>query len=112
MKIFYSLILIAVCTSAINSATIRVPEDYPEIQLAINAAQVGDTILVSPGTYTENINFLGKGIVLTSNFIFSHNLDDINNTIIDGSNPADPDTASCVLMYSPINHFLMIHLRL
>jgi len=105
MKTFYIPILIFAFSTIINSTTIRVPQDYPEIQQAINAAQDGDTILVAPGTYVENINFLGKGIVLTSNFIFSGDPDDITSTIIDGSNPADPDTASCVLMYKSNNSF-------
>ena len=105
MKTLYVAIIIFVFSTLINSTIIRVPQDYPGIQQAINVAIDGDTILVSPGTYTENINFLGKGIVLTSNFIFSNNLDNINSTIIDGSNPADPDTASCVLMYKPNNTF-------
>ncbi len=105
MKTFYITIVIFVCSTLINSTTIRVPQDYPEIQQAINAASDGDTVLVSPGTYTENINFLGKGIVLTSNFIFSNDLNDINSTVIDGSQPDNPDTASCVLMYKPNNTF-------
>jgi hypothetical protein len=105
MKTFYTLIFGLLITTASYSNIIRVPQDYPEIQLAINAAQEGDTILVSRGTYTENINFRGKGIVLTSNFIFTSDLEDINATIIDGSQPDNPDTASCVLMYKPNNTF-------
>ena len=34
---------------------IRVPEDYPLIQWAINAADSGDTIIVSLGIYNERI---------------------------------------------------------
>jgi len=49
-----------------QAATIHVPADQPSIQAAINAAANGDTVLVSPGTYTENINFSGKAITLTS----------------------------------------------
>ena len=35
-------------------------------QGAINAANNGDTVLVAPGTYYENINFKGKAITVTS----------------------------------------------
>ncbi|MFH1998166.1 MAG: right-handed parallel beta-helix repeat-containing protein, partial [Planctomycetota bacterium] len=43
---------------------IHVPGDYPAIQLAIDAALDGDTIIVAPGTYYENIDFIGKGITV------------------------------------------------
>jgi parallel beta helix pectate lyase-like protein len=49
-------------------ATLRVPTvQYPTIQSAINAAHSGDTILVAPGTYTEqltiptSVNLVGSG---------------------------------------------------
>ncbi len=45
---------------------IHVPGDYPTIQQVIDAAVGGDTILVAPGTYTENINFKGKTITVKS----------------------------------------------
>ncbi len=35
--------------------TIYVPDDYPTIQQAINAALDGDSIFVHNGTYSENI---------------------------------------------------------
>ena len=34
---------------------IKVPEDYPTIQGAVDAANMGDTILVAPGIYKENV---------------------------------------------------------
>jgi len=80
--------------------TIRVPIDYPKIQLGINAAVNGDTVLVAPGTYLENINFKGKKIVVASHYILSKDPSVIKTTIIDGSNPTHSDTASCVLMVS------------
>ncbi len=48
------------------SATIYVPDHYPTIQGAILAAPYGDTIIVRPGTYVENIDFRGKAITLQS----------------------------------------------
>jgi hypothetical protein len=45
---------------------INVPADQAKIQAAINAASNGDTVLVAPGTYPENINFGGKAITVTS----------------------------------------------
>ncbi len=48
------------------SATINVPGDSATIKAGINGAVNGDTVLVAPGTYTENISFNGKAIVLIS----------------------------------------------
>lgn len=38
-----------------GSSVIRVPQDYPSIQLAINAASPGDTIFVVSGVYEGNL---------------------------------------------------------
>jgi parallel beta-helix repeat protein len=67
-----TLILLAVGISvgapfpSAQAATIHVPADQPTIQAAINSAVNGDTVLVAPGTYVENINFLGKAIRVRS----------------------------------------------
>lgn len=61
---------------------LHVPVDYPTIQAAINAANDWDTIIVAPGTYTENLDFLGKNITVTSEDPEDPNV--VQNTIIDG----------------------------
>jgi len=48
------------------SETFTVPGDFGTIQAAINAALTGDVINVGPGTYPENISFLGKNVVVQS----------------------------------------------
>jgi serine protease len=50
----------------VKAGTLRVPSQYATIQQAINTGQNGDTVLVAPGTYVENINFSGKAITLIS----------------------------------------------
>ncbi len=62
---------------------IYVPGDYPTIQAVINASVNGTTIIVSPGTYYENINFNGKDIILTSIDPEVPNI--VAATIIDGN---------------------------
>ncbi len=93
------LVLIVCLSGPVTEATIiNVPGDQPTIQAGIIAAVDDDTVLVAPGTYQENINFLGKEIVVTSHFALDGDATHAHNTVIDGSNPVHPDTASCVLM--------------
>src|SRR5215467_10201230 len=48
------------------ASIIHVPADLATIQSAIAAAANGDTVQVAPGTYVENLNFLGKAITVAS----------------------------------------------
>ena len=77
-------------------AVLDVPARYPNIQTAIDSAVPGDTVLVAPGRYYENIRYKGKGVVVASRFARSRNVADIERTIIDGSRPAHPDTGTVV----------------
>jgi hypothetical protein len=91
VALFVSLII---TMPAFAATTIHVPADQPTIQAGINAAVNGDTVLVSPGTYNENVNFNGKAITVTS-------ASGPNTTIIDGGqkgavvtfNTGEPRTA-------------------
>jgi len=59
------LLLFAIPVYA-DSEVIEVPNDFTTIQSAIDAASTNDTVLVAPGTYVENIDFKGRGIIVTS----------------------------------------------
>lgn len=64
------VLLLAFCfdlsTGVYAQNTIHIPADQPTIQAGINVALTGDTVLVSPGTYQENIDFQGKAITVVS----------------------------------------------
>jgi len=96
-----TLLLFSVITNALLAQTThRVPADFPKIQTAIDAAQVGDTVLVSPGVYYENLQLRGRDIVLSSRYFLENDpAKTIRETIIDGSQPQQPDTASCILIW-------------
>ena len=66
-----------VITSPSIAETLLVPDDYADIQDAIDEAVDGDVVEVSEGTYIENINFMGKAITVTA-------VDGPDLTIIDG----------------------------
>lgn len=84
-------------TSTSSAATINVPVDQPTIQAGIDASVHGDTVLVAPGMYFENIRLKGKRILLTSHYLLAQDTSYITSTIIDGRLPAHSDTASVVM---------------
>ncbi|UCE66059.1 MAG: right-handed parallel beta-helix repeat-containing protein [Candidatus Zixiibacteriota bacterium] len=66
------------------AAIINIPADYSTIQQGIDASSDGDTVLVQPGTYVENINFNGHNIVLGSLFLTTGDTSYVEQTVIDG----------------------------
>jgi hypothetical protein len=77
-----ALICLAALARPVLGETIAVPGDFPTIQAGINAAQNGDEVVISPGTYFENINFTGKDITVRSVDALDPNV--VQWTIIDG----------------------------
>ncbi|MCJ7778145.1 MAG: right-handed parallel beta-helix repeat-containing protein [Sedimentisphaerales bacterium] len=89
----------ALCWTQVSAQTLYVPSgEYSSIQSAIDDANNGDTIVVSAGTYQENINFLGKAITVRS--VDPNDPNMVAATIIDGSNPVDPNIGSVVTFNS------------
>lgn len=81
--------------------TIHIPSDFQHIQQGIVAADNMDTVLVDPGVYYENINFLGKKpLMVASRFLTEGDTNHIANTIINGSQPLDPAKGSVVTFES------------
>lgn len=80
-----SLIVIAFVNA--SATIINIPGDFPTIQQGIDAGVDGDTVLVQPGTYMENVNFIGRNIVLGSLFLITGDTSYISSTIINGELP-------------------------
>lgn len=48
---------------SVDAKTIRVPGDFPNITGGLTSADYGDTVLVSPGRYKENVTLV-QGVIL------------------------------------------------
>jgi len=94
-----SLIIFLFISHSLFSQIITVKQDgtgdFTTIQEGINASIDGDTVLVYPGTYYENIAYNGKEITLASLYLATMDKSYINNTIIDGN-----QNGSCVRIAS------------
>lgn len=71
-------------STPIQAKIIHVPADSSTIQGAVNGAENGDTILIAPGVYNENVDLDCKALVLASHYLIDHDTMAIDSTIIDG----------------------------
>ncbi len=56
----------ALAFMVVAPGTIHVPTDFSTIQAAIDVASSGDSIIVGPGVYSENLDFGSKSLILVS----------------------------------------------
>lgn len=79
-----ALTLMVAAAPLVTARVLEVPQKYPTIQQALDICADSDTILVSPGTYSERPDLTGKAIVLASRFLTTGDPMDIATTVIDG----------------------------
>jgi hypothetical protein len=68
------------------ASTIHIPGDYAKIQMGIDAAANGDTVLLADGHYYERLSIRHKAVFVASGYAVDHQLSHVTNTIVD----ADP----------------------
>ena len=82
----YIIAILLIGFSVGNTTIINIPADYPTIQQGIDSSIDGDTVLVQPGTYVENIMIIEHNILLGSLFLTTGDSGFISQTVIDGNN--------------------------
>ncbi len=98
-KLLFIYITILCIGSVLHSETLIVGKFeracYSSIQTAIDNSSNGDTVLVYPGTYVENIDFNGKNIILASLELITGDESYIDSTVIDGGKQS-----SCIRLHN------------
>ncbi|NUO20355.1 right-handed parallel beta-helix repeat-containing protein [bacterium] len=88
----HALVLIA---SVALAEVLVVPEDYPTIQMAIDSAEVRDTILLQTGEHRESVTLLPKGLTISGPFLLSGDTSEIRTCVWRSFSNGD-DTLRCL----------------
>jgi hypothetical protein len=85
IQLILPIYLLLIANLNVSAVTVQIPADYPSIQEGINAAMDGDSVIVAPGTWYENLSISGKNIILGSWFLTTGDSTYISETILDGN---------------------------
>ena len=95
---------------------IKVPSDFQTIAQAVENAQAGDTIMLSPGIYDENSMTIDKPLTISSEWILTGDKTKIETTTIDAAgtilftvNSDDVEISGLTIING--DHTLDIHAR-
>ena len=83
-KVKLIIVFVLILTVGASATVINVPYDAPTILDGIIATTDGDTVLVQPNIYYENINFSEHNIVVASLYLTTGDTSYISQTVIDG----------------------------
>ena len=104
MKLIDTLLILALLLPCVGSAIIRTviqdgSGDYTAVQSALDAAQPGDTVLVHPGRYYENLVISTNNVSLISLEAVTDDPMYIDTTVIDGNS-----TGRCIRIIQNIHN--------
>jgi len=94
--------VVGIAATVNAQADLYVPSTFATIQAAINAAQSGDRILVSPGIYHEQLQLNGKGIMIVGSSGGTATIvhgDDLRPVVIGSGEPS-----SCIIQGLTFTH--------
>ena len=88
-RLYGFLGLLLLWTAGAGATVYNVPGDFETVQMAITSSTHGDTVLVAPGTYPENIIFYGREILVGSWYVTTGDTSYVELTRLWGAG-ADP----------------------